>query len=161
MGKKESGVASIVALAANGEVKKKKKKKKVKDADKAVAASVAKVGGSNWAALSTVSTRRERLTFPESHAPPGAPEERRGVDLGRRSLHNFSLTSTSSHPKSAENRRGQEPKGEAQARGARGGGGGGRAHRPPSLHPCGPDKAEEADAHGQEHGSDGHHRDGL
>ena len=66
-----------------------------------------------------------------------------------------------SHPKSAENRRGQEPKGEAQARGARGGGGGERAHRPPSLHPCGPDKAEEADAHGQEHGSDGHHRDGL
>ena len=82
MGKKDSGVASVVALAANGEVKKKKKKKKVKDADKAAAASVAKVGGSNWAALSTVSTREGAITFPES--PPhrrGAPEERRGVDL--------------------------------------------------------------------------------
>lgn len=73
MGKKESGVASIVALAANGEVKKKKKKKKVKDADKAAAASVAKVGGSNWAALSTVSTREGAITFPES------PPHRRGL----------------------------------------------------------------------------------
>ena len=46
--------ASVVALAANGEVKKKKKKKKVKD--KAAVASEGKAGGSNWAALSTVST---------------------------------------------------------------------------------------------------------
>ena len=45
--------ASVVALAANGEVKK-KKKKKVKD--KAAVASEGKAGGSNWAALSTVST---------------------------------------------------------------------------------------------------------
>ena len=82
MGKKDSGVASVVALAANGEVKKKKKKKKVKDADKAAAASVAKVGGSNWAALSTVSTREGAINFSRiPTAPPGAPEERRGVDL--------------------------------------------------------------------------------
>ena len=81
MGKKDSGVASVVALAANGEVKKKKKKKKVKDADKAAAASVAKVGGSNWAALSTVSTREGAITFPESHRTAGGLEERRGVDL--------------------------------------------------------------------------------
>ena len=45
--------ASVVALAANGEVKKKKKKK---GKDKAAVASEGKAGGSNWAALSTVST---------------------------------------------------------------------------------------------------------
>ena len=44
---------AAIALAANGEVKK-KKKKKVKD--KAAVASEGKAGGSNWAALSTVST---------------------------------------------------------------------------------------------------------
>ena len=62
--------ASVVALAANGEVKK-KKKKKVKD--KAAVASEGKAGGSNWAALSTVSTREGAITFPES------PPHRRGL----------------------------------------------------------------------------------
>ena len=81
MGKKDSGVASVVALAANGEVKKKKKKKKVKDADKAAAASVAKVGGSNWAALSTVSTREGAINF--SRIPTAPPGGSRGAPRGR------------------------------------------------------------------------------
>ena len=83
MGKKDSGVASVVALAANGEVKKKKKKKKVKDADKAAAASVAKVGGSNWAALSTVSTREGAINFSRiPTAPPGGlPRSAEGSTL--------------------------------------------------------------------------------
>ena len=60
--------ASVVALAANGEVKK-KKKKKVKD--KAAVASEGKAGGSNWAALSTVSTPGIVMeTFPN---PPSRP----------------------------------------------------------------------------------------
>ena len=86
MGKKDSGVASVVALAANGEVKKKKKKKKkVKDADKAAAASVAKVGGSNWAALSTVSTREGAINFSRiPTAPPGGlPRSAEGSTLAK------------------------------------------------------------------------------
>ena len=64
--------ASVVALAANGEVKK-KKKKKVKD--KAAVASEGKAGGSNWAALSTVSTlgiMMETFPNPPSNAPSPA-----------------------------------------------------------------------------------------
>jgi RNA exonuclease 4 len=64
--------ASVVALAANGEVKKKKKKKKVKD--KAAVASEGKAGGSNWAALSTVSTLGIMMeTFPHPPSRPPSP----------------------------------------------------------------------------------------
>jgi hypothetical protein len=64
--------ASVVALAANGEVKKKKKKKKVKD--KAAVASEGKAGGSNWAALSTVSTLGIMMeTFPNPPSRPPSP----------------------------------------------------------------------------------------
>jgi hypothetical protein len=64
--------ASVVALAANGEVKKKKKKKKVKD--KAAVASEGKAGGSNWAALSTVSTLGNHDgNFSQSPIAPAEP----------------------------------------------------------------------------------------
>lgn len=62
---------AAIALAANGEVKK-KKKKKVKD--KAAVASEGKAGGSNWAALSTVSTLGIMMgTFPNPPSRPPSP----------------------------------------------------------------------------------------
>ena len=109
MGKKDSGVASVVALAANGEVKKKKKKKKVKDADKAAAASVAKVGGSNWAALSTVSTREGAINFSRiPTAPPGGlPRSAEGSTLAKftpQLLSDLNIVPSEIHRKSARAR---------------------------------------------------------